>query len=414
MRATVALFVPLLAALVCAAPAAAQHNGLARTPPMGWNSWYAFHCRVNEQNVLDNANALIGSGMASAGYRYVNVDGCWEARTRDANGALQANPSTFPDGMAALARRIHALGLKFGIYTSAGRTICNHPQPGSFGHFKQDLRTFASWGVDYVKVDWCNPGPGEHPQPAYAAIAAAARSSGRRMIIAVSTIGLERAWTWAGRDGNVWRITRDAMSNWRSVLRIAAADAPLWRYAGPGGWNDADILQVGNGRLTLSEDRSQLSLWSMLASPLLAGNNLPAMSPAVRSVLTNRDVIAVDQDPLGRQAQLLQSSGGHQVWLRRLANGSRAVLVLNEQDRRASVNVDLPTLSGMPAASSYTLRDLWTHATRTTGGRLRLNIAAHGVVMLRVRPAATGAQTLRARVKPARRLPQRGRRRRLR
>lgn len=332
--------------------------------------------------MLANAQALVTSGMAAAGYRYVVIDGCWEAPARDAGGALAADPGRFPDGIAAIASRVHALGLKLGIYTSAGRWICNHRLPGSYGHFAKDMRTFAGWGVDYVKVDWCSAAPGEKLQPAYAAAARAVRSSGRRMLMTVSTPGSGRPWRWAHRYGSTWRIAPDLTGSWRSLLSVANVDAPLYPYAGPGRWNDADILQVGSPRLSLNEQRSHMSLWAMLASPLLAGNDLSAMPDSVRAILTNPDVLAVDQDRLGRQGRRASSAARHDVWVRQLAGGAYAVLVLN-RGPATTVSIDLRRV--LPRAAGYALRDLWTGRTSTTRGPLRLSIPRHGVTMLRIR-----------------------------
>jgi alpha-galactosidase len=378
-----------LMALLFALPAQARDAAISPRPPMGWNSWYAYGCQVTEQQILDNARALVDSGMAAAGYRYVNVDGCWEASTRSANGELQADPATFPSGMAELGRRIHAMGLKFGIYTSAGSTICLHEHPGSYGHFGKDFKTFARWKVDYVKVDWCNPAPGQHLKTAYPGIARAARRSGRRMITTVSTPGISKPWKWGAPYGSSWRIAPDLNGTWESVLSVLDADAPLWRYAGPGGWNDADILQVGNGRLTPDEDRAHFGMWNMVASPLLAGNRLPDMTPEVRATLLNRDVIAVGQDRLGRQARRVRRSGGVEVWVKQLAAGKRrcrAVAVLNRNPAEREVKVDLRTLRGMPDAARFALRDLWLHEDSQGPARLTLRTAAHGIRMVRACP----------------------------
>jgi len=372
-----------LTVLTLSSQAGAQ-GGLARTPPLGWDSWYAFHCRVTEQEVLANAQALVTSGMASAGYRYVVIDGCWEAAARDPSGALAPDSSTFPDGIAYVASRVHALGLKLGIYTSAGRWICNHRRPGSYGHFAQDMRTFAAWGADYVKVDWCSAAPGEKLEPAYAAATRAVRGSGRRMLMTVSTPGSGRPWTWAHRYGSTWRIAPDLTGSWRSLLSVADVDAPLYPYAGPGRWNDADILQVGNRKLSLTEQRSHISLWAMLASPLLAGNDLSSMPDSVRAILTNPDALAIDQDRLGHQGRRVSTAGGHDIWVRRLAGGAYAVLVLN-RGPTATVSLQLNGLSGLPRARKYALRDLWTGRLSTTRGPLRLRVARHGAALLRVR-----------------------------
>lgn len=354
---------------------------------MGWNSWYVYRCSgLNERVVLDNARALVRSGMAAAGYRYVNVDACWQAKHRDRHGALQANPATFAGGMAALGRKLHAMGLEFGLYTSVGRSLCDHALPGSYGHLDQDLRTFAAWGVDYLKVDWCSLARGERPRAAYAAVHRAAARAGRPMLVTVSTPGIDHPWRWAAHDGNSWRIAPDLTGSWRSVLSVLDADAPLWPYAGPGGWNDADILQVGNNHLTGTEERAHLSLWSMLASPLLAGNDLRTMPDSVRATLTNPEVIAIDQDPAGKQGRRLRATGGHELWLRPLSAGSWAVLALNRTAHDYSTTVSLSELPGVQRASSYSVRDVWAHTSKTSSGEVHLEVPSHGVSMLRVHP----------------------------
>jgi alpha-galactosidase len=388
-RAVLVVCLALTAAVLPPPPARALDNGLARTPPMGWNSWFSYHCGVTEQGVRANAQALVDSGLAARGYRYVNVDGCWEARTRTSGGSLRADPTTFPSGMAALGRSLHAMGLKFGIYTSAGPTICLHPQPGSYRHYRQDFRTFAAWKVDYVKVDWCSSPPKVTQMKAYGAIARAAAGAGRRMIVTVSTTGTRKPWRWAHRYGNTWRIANDANGTWAGVLAALDADAPLWPYAGPGRWNDPDMLQVGSQALTDTEGRAQLSLWSMLAAPLLEGYDLSTASAATFDTLGNPDVIAVDQDRRGRQGRRVRTAARVETWMRPLAGGSWAVLFLNrgEGPRQLSVRVD--RIPGIPAAPRYSLRDLWAHTDReiAAGDAQQVDLAPHEAVMWRVVPA---------------------------
>ena len=380
------IFVLLMALLP--GSASAIDNGLARTPPMGWNSWYAFRCGVTERGVLANAQALVDSGMARRGYRYVNVDGCWEAPTRSRHGALRADPVTFPSGMAALGRAIHGLGLKFGIYTSAGPTICLHPQPGSYRHYRQDFRTFARWKVDYVKVDWCSAPPDGDATRAYRAIARAARGAGRKMIVAVSTPGFRYPWRWAPDHGNLWRIADDANGSWAGVMSALDADAPLWPYAAPGRWNDPDILQVGAPALTPVEERAHFSLWSMLAAPLLAGYDLPSLSDASIAAMSNREVIAVDQDPAGCQGRRVGVRDGVETWVRPLAGGSWAVLLLNRRARVQRVSVRADRIPGLPPTSRYWVRDLWEHSSRPVRARQAIDVelAGHEAAMWRIRP----------------------------
>jgi alpha-galactosidase len=376
----------LILALLCAPAAAAKDRSLARTPPMGWNSWYAYRCDVDEDEILANARAMVDSGMKAAGYEYVNVDGCWNAPARDAKGRLQADPATFPSGMRALGERIHALGLKFGIYTSAGRTICLHDQPGSYNHYRRDFRTFARWGIDYVKVDWCDPDPSQHLRSAYGRVARAARHAGRKMIVTVSTPGISEPWTWGRPYGQSWRIAPDLDGSWPSLMSVLDVAAKAWRYGGPAGWNDADMLQVGNGVLTPDEERAHFSLWSIIASPLLASVPLPAMSEQTRAILTNRAVIAVNQDPLGRPGRRVRSVRRHELWVKPLkARHCRAVALLNRGERAHTFKVDLRRLRGVPRARSYSVRDLWAHS-RTREAKLAVEVPAHGAGMFKVCP----------------------------
>jgi alpha-galactosidase len=388
---TVAIATGLFVLVVTRAPA--LDNGLARTPPMGWNSWYTARCAVTQGVVLRNAHALVDTGMADLGYRYVNVDGCWEALERDGDGNLTADPGRFPDGMAALGRAIHELGLKYGIYTSAGPTICSHEHPGSAGHLRQDMRTFASWKVDYVKVDWCNVPAKSDPREVYARVARAAAKAGRTMLVTVSTPGVRKPWEWAAAYGNTWRISADANGKWKGVMASLDVDAPLYPYAGPGGWNDPDMLQVGNRVLTRNEERAHLSLWSMLAAPLLEGYDLRSMAPESLAVLLNRDVIAVDQDRLGRQGRRFRRADGLELWVRRLRDRATAVLALNRTGKSRPAEVRLDDVPGLPDADGYEARELWTGATTEPGrhGRLRAEVAKHGVAMWRLRPRSTSS-----------------------
>lgn len=378
----------LAVALALASPAAALDNGLARTPPMGWNSWYTAHCGVTEDIVMRNAQALVDSGLAARGYRYVNVDGCWEDLKRDAHGNLRGNRETFPGGMRELGRRIHALGLRFGIYTSAGPRICSHPHPGSMGHYRQDMRRFAHWRVDYVKVDWCEVPDELEARDVYARVARAAAKAGRKMLVTVSTPGVDKPWRWASAYGNTWRISADADGTWNGVLRSLDVDAPLYSYAGPGGWNDPDMLQLGAGTLGADEERAHFSLWSMLAAPLLEGYSIAGAAPATLDVLGNDEVIAVDQDERGRQGRRLGRKNGVELWVKPLSHRAVAVLLFNRSGGERTRKVRLSAVPGLREASQYQVRDLWGHTTalHDADEPLRASIPRHGVAMWRVRP----------------------------
>lgn len=373
--------------------AAAPGTVVAATPPMGWNDWYAFQCNLNEQLVEQTADAMVTSGMAAAGYDYVNLDDCWLSHQRDSSGNLQADPAKFPDGIKAVADYVHARGLKLGIYEDVGIQTCAG-YPGSYGHVKQDAGSFSSWGIDFVKADWCNVPFGDFPgmdqqqvaQKLYTQYGEALRGTGRPMVLSVCEWdpGLQ-PWTWAPGISNMWRTNVDYGDSWGSILSKLDQEAALARYAGPGHWNDPDILQVGLGGMSTAEDRAHFSAWAMLAAPLLAGNDLRSMSPATRAILTNRDVIAIDQDPLGAQATRISHSADADVWTKPLANGDRAVMLLN----RGRAPLDIATTAGAAGlvnAGAYAVRDLWAHTTSESAGTIAASVPGHSAMLYRVAP----------------------------
>jgi alpha-galactosidase len=368
-------------------------NGLALTPPMGWNSWNKFACNVNEQIVRNSADAMVASGMRDAGYTYVVIDDCWHG-SRDANGFITADPQRFPSGMRALSDYIHSRGLKLGIYSDAGRLTCGS-RPGSEGHEYQDALTYARWGVDYLKYDWCSTGD-RNAQEAYAVMADALRSSGRPIVFSICEWGTAKPWLWAKTTGNLWRTTgdiwdsfstKDKTHDWaHPVLEIVDLNEPLWPFAGPGHWNDADMLEVGNGGMTPAEYRSHLSLWAMMASPLMAGNDIAHMDESTRSILLNNEVIAVDQDLLGVQGHRVWKDGEREVWVKPLAGGARALLLFNRSAQPAKIRATAEQL-GFPAHARARVRDLWAHKTlRRWSGALEGTVEPHGVAMYRIEP----------------------------
>jgi alpha-galactosidase len=365
-------------------------NGLSLTPPMGWNSWNRFACNVNEQLVRGAADSLVSTGMRDAGYQYVVIDDCWQVG-RDAQGTLIADPAKFPSGMKALADYIHSKGLKFGIYSDAGRKTCGG-RPGSQGHEYQDARAFAEWGVDYLKYDWCWTGV-RNAEEAYALMADALRSTGRDIVFSICEWGKNEPWKWAPRIGNMWRTTSDIRNGWRGRVKYAIGmvdivdlNEPLYSRAGPGHWNDPDMLQIGNGGLSDVEERSHLSLWAIMAAPLMAGNDLTNMDAHVRDILLNEEVIQIDQDSLGVQGHRVRREGGLEVWSKQLADGARAVVLFNRGEQAAQIAAKWPDI-GYPAKLSAEVRDLWTHKSlgRKAGG-FTATVPAHGVVMVRITP----------------------------
>ncbi|MDE1145589.1 MAG: glycoside hydrolase family 27 protein [Azospirillaceae bacterium] len=365
-------------------------NGLALTPPMGWNTWNKFACEINEEVIRKAADSLVDTGMAKAGYKYVVIDDCWHG-ARDAHGDIQADPARFPSGIKALADYIHSKGLLFGIYSDAGKRTCGK-RPGSLGHEYQDAAQYAAWGVDYLKYDWCYTGTLD-AKAAYTLMSDALRASGRDIVFSMCEWGTAKPWLWAQNVGNLWRATGDIYDGWQGkkdyslgVMDILDLEADLHPYAGPGHWNDPDMLEVGNGGMTETEYRSHFSLWALLAAPLIAGNDLTAMSPATKAILMNAEVIAVDQDALGAQGRRVAKQGDLEVWSRPLASGDRAVVLLNRGTAPARITANWSDL-GYPAKLPAKVRDLWQAKDQGTAkGSYTAEVAPHGVVMVTVRP----------------------------
>ena len=373
-------------ALALPAPAAALDDGLAPTPPMGWNPWNRFGCEADQRLVREVADAIVATGMRDAGYRQVNLDDCWMARARGPAGELRADPERFAAGIPELAAYLHARGLRLGLYTSLGSETCEG-RPALAGHERADLRRMASWGMDYLKVDFCgaNAGVRADPEPAYARVSELLRETGRPIVLSMCSWGVGRPWSWGPAIGHLWRVTGDIADDWDSVMRVAARARSRWAAAGPGGWNDPDMLQVGNGGMTAREDRAHFSLWAVMAAPLLAGNDPRRMTAATRRTLLNREVLAVDQDPEGAQGRRVRARNGLEVWLKPLRGSGGAVLLLNRSPARATLRVDLRRL-GFPAATRYRVRNLWRHRTGRRGPILRKSVPAHGAALYRVRP----------------------------
>ena len=368
------------------------YNDLATTPPMGWNDYNAYGLDVSEALILQTADTMVASGLRDAGYRYLNIDDGWTADTRDAAGNLRPDPVRFPHGIAALADYVHAKGLKLGIYADAGVRTCGG-EPGSLGHERQDAALFAAWGIDYLKYDNCYAGPGCDQgacpngsalpaQQRYAAMREALIGAGRPIVFSICNWGNDDVWQWGAGYGNLWRTTGDILPTYASMLSIFHANLALAEYAGPGGWNDPDMLEVGNG-MTLAEDRTEVTLWAAMAAPLIIGTDLVQATTGTLSVLTNAAVIAIDQDPLGRPAREVSAAQGLDVLARPLANGDIAVVLFNETEAAAPIATSASAV-GAPPGSRYTLSDLWAGTTTTTTGTIRATVPPHGVVLYRV------------------------------
>ncbi|WP_328724557.1 NPCBM/NEW2 domain-containing protein [Streptomyces sp. NBC_00259] len=360
-------------------------DGLALTPPMGFNNWNSTHCRAdfNEAMVKGIADIFVEKGLKDAGYQYVNLDDCWALPQRDANGKLVPDPVRFPNGIKAVADYVHSKGLKFGIYTSAGTKTCNTAGfPGGLGHEYSDAQQFADWGVDYLKYDNCN-NLGVDARLRYNTMRDALRTTGRPIVYSLCEWGENKPWEWAADTGHLWRTTGDISDNWGSMLSIMKQNLPLAPYAGPGRWNDPDMLEVGNGGMTDVEYRSHFSMWSIMAAPLLIGSDLRKATPATFEILGNREVIAVDQDPLGKQGTVISSEAGRWVVAKEMADGSRAVALFNESGSPQRIATTARAV-GLPNAAGYRLRDLWAHTSHNTAGTVSATVPAHGTVLFRV------------------------------
>ena len=373
---------------------ASRPQVVAQTPPMGWNSWNYFHRAVTDQDIRNAADQLVATGMKDAGYVYVNIDDTWEG-DRDANGVLHPN-SKFPD-MKALADYVHSKGLKLGIYSSPGPKTCAG-FAGSLDHEQQDADLYAAWGIDYLKYDLCSYGsvmkqeaPNDKAeqmrvmQAAYLKMDKALKATGRPIVYSLCQYGWDAVWEWGPKVGaNAWRTTGDIQANWQSIYSLLNEQAGLAKYAGPGHWNDPDMLEVGNGKLTLAENRTHFSMWAMLAAPLLAGNDLPNMTPEVKDILTNRDVIAIDQDKLGHEATRAYSDGEADFWTRRLSGGAMAIAILNAgADRYSShpIHIDLARL-GLHGPQKG--KDLWSGKEITLTQNMPIELGTHDILLVRI------------------------------
>jgi rhamnogalacturonyl hydrolase YesR/polygalacturonase len=367
-------------------------NGQARTPPMGFNNWNSTKCTsaFNEAMIKSIADLFVSRGLKDAGYQYVNIDDCWALPQRNGQGDLVPDPARFPHGIKSVADYVHSKALKFGLYTSAGTKTCDkNGFPGALGHEKQDAKLFASWGVDYLKYDNCN-NQGVDAQQRYTAMRDALLATGRPITYSICEwghTGPPKVWQWAADVGNLWRTTGDISDNWTSMIGKAQANRELSQYAGPGHWNDPDMLEVGNGGMTATEYRTHFSLWAMMSAPLLIGTDLRKASAATFDILTNPDVIAVDQDRLGRQATVVKSDNGLVTYAKTLADGDRAVALSNETGSTATISTSAEAV-GLGGSASYTLKDLWSKATRTTTGTISASVPSHATVLYRVSRAA--------------------------
>lgn len=367
---------------------AQKFENLALTPPMGWNSWNTFEAAINEDLFKKTVDIMVASGMKDAGYQYVVVDDGWEALSRDRDGNLVPDPLKFPSGMKALADYVHSKGLKFGIHNCAGTKTCNG-FPGGRGHEFQDARLYASWGVDFLKYDWCEHGTAD-ARETYTTMRNALYAACRPVVFSLCEWGSNKPWEWAKDVGHLWRTTGDVTDcyncqgeydqGWKTILD---AQVGLERYAGPDHWNDPDMLEVGNKGLTLVESRAQFSLWCMLAAPLMAGNDLRQMTPEILAILTNKEAIAIDQDALGKQGYRFAEHPGKNIWVKELSNGDWAVCYLNTGTEAYTLRVNWEHFTMMKG--HYSIRDIWQKKELgQTDKKYELPIASHDVILLRL------------------------------
>jgi alpha-galactosidase len=365
---------------------------LALTPPIGWNSWNKIGADVNERAIRAAADAMVSSGMRDVGYQYIVIDDLWQGE-RDKFGNIQPDPKRFPSGIKKLADYVHSKGLKFGIYSDAGTKTCGG-RPGSRGYEFQDARRYAAWGVDYLKYDWCNVGTQDAPA-AYLTMSEALQATGRPIVFSMCEWGNSKPWLWAQNIGNLWRTTGDIYDHWEGkssngysigAMNILDMQAGLEAYSGPGRWNDPDMLEVGNGGMTADEYRAHFGLWAMMAAPLIAGNDLAAMSEETKSILMNKEVIAVDQDALGVQASRMAKNGESEVWVRPLKGGGRAIVLLNRSTTPRQISVTWEQLR-YPDTLKANIRDLWSHQDLPPAqGTFTATVPGHGIVMVTAKP----------------------------
>jgi len=377
--------------------ASAKQPSLASTPPMGWNSWNHFADKVSDSVIRAQADAMVSSGMRDAGYIYINIDDTWQG-VRDGQGVIHPN-AKFPD-MKALAAYVHGKGLKLGIYSSPGAKTCAGFE-GSYGHEEQDAKTYADWGVDYLKYDLCSfhdevMAKAKTKQQrhrlmidAYARMYRALRDTGRPIVYSLCQYGVDAVWNWgASVGGNLWRTTADISDNYDSMAMNGFGEAAIARYAGPGHWNDPDMLEIGNGGMSAAEYQTHMSLWALLAAPLLAGNDLATMTAQTIALLANREVIAIDQDSAGNQGTRVWMQGTNEIWAKKLADGSRAVGFFNRSGEMPDANLEIK-LSDLKLTATVRARNVWTGSDLgKLHGKIQIAVPPHGVVLLKVTPSA--------------------------
>ncbi|XP_010274959.1 PREDICTED: alpha-galactosidase [Nelumbo nucifera] len=361
-------------------------NGIGLTPQMGWNTWNHFHCDVDEKLIRETADAMVSTGLSKVGYEYINIDDCWAELNRDSMGNLVPKASTFPSGIRALADYVHKKGLKFGLYSNAGTTTCSQSMPGSLGYEEQDAKTFALWGVDYLKYDNCD-NSGTSPRERFPKMSKALLETGRPIFFSLCEWGEEDPATWAPGLGNSWRTTDDIVDSWGSMATRADLNDKWASYAGPGGWNDPDMLEVGNGGMTTEEYRSHFSIWALIKAPLLIGCDIRSMDNATFEILSNKEVIDVNQDKLGVQGKKVKKDGELEVWAGPLSGNRVAVILWNRGPIKAELTVFWSDI-GLSSSTIVDVRNLWKHKTETSvQGKISAEVESHGCEMYVLSPS---------------------------
>ncbi|XP_028072884.1 alpha-galactosidase-like [Camellia sinensis] len=361
------------------------NNGLGRTPQMGWNSYNHFPCKLSDQLIRQTADAMVSTGLAALGYEYINLDDCWAELNRDSKGNLVPNATIFPSGMKTLADYVHSKGLKIGIYADAGTLTCDKRMPGSLGYEEHDANTFASWGIDYLKYDNCHNN-GLTPQERYSTMSKALLKTGRPIFFSLCEWGQENPATWAASIGNSWRTTGDIKDTWKSMTSRADENDVWASYAGPGGWNDPDMLEVGNGGMSTEEYRSHFSIWALAKAPLIIGCDIRSMDSDTFQLLSNKEVIAVNQDKLGVQGKKVNKNGDLEVWAGPLSGKRVAVVLWNRGESNATITADWKDI-GLKPSTVVDARDLWKHSTTASiQDQLKAGVDAHACKMYILTP----------------------------
>ncbi|XP_057778410.1 alpha-galactosidase 3-like [Salvia miltiorrhiza] len=368
-------------------------NGLAQTPQMGWNSWNYFRCDIHEKVIRETADALVTTGLAKLGYVYVNIDDCWSEVERDSEGDMVPDSKAFPSGLKALADYVHSKGLKIGIYSDAGLHTCQL-RPGSLKYENDDAELFASWGIDYLKYDNCF-NLGIDPKERFPTMRDALNATGRTIFYSLCEWGLDDPALWASKIGNSWRTTDDIEDTWESMTAIADINDKWAAYAGPGGWNDPDMLEVGNGGMTHQEYRSHFSIWALMKAPLIIGCDVRNMTTESYEILTNEEVIAVNQDSLGVQGRKVYTygpDGCYQIWAGPLSGQRTAIVLWNRCSEAATITAKWDTV-GLESSTSASVRDLWKHeyVSLSSSNSFSAKVEAHASEMYILAPAAAAA-----------------------